>query len=154
GVARLLGAGSGAVLAASLALVPAQAATPPAPDAPAAEDLSWGADQNTAADPPAPVQQSSPATPQQSSRPERQDSSRAEPPQHSRAEEQEEAAAPPEAGVASQTGTPPEAGDQVKDNAPSPRTRPPHAATASTAHTGYDEQPRDPTCKLAVFSQT
>src|SRR5699024_3019843 len=33
GVARLLGAGSGAVLAASLALVPAQAATPPAPDA-------------------------------------------------------------------------------------------------------------------------
>src|SRR5699024_8805906 len=119
GVARLLGAGSGAVLAASLALVPAQAATPPAPAAPAPADRSSGADQNTAADPPAPVQQSSPATPQQSSRPERQDSSRAEPPQHSRAEEQEEAAAPPEAGVPSQTGTPPEAGVPVQATAPS-----------------------------------
>src|SRR5699024_9816942 len=114
GVARLLGAGSGAVLAASLALVPAQAASPPGPDAPAAEDLSWGAEQNTAADPPAQVQQSPRATPQQTSRQEGQERSRSEPPEHSRAQEPDEADTPP------------------AHAAPSPRaTRPPRHAPAN-----------------------
>lgn len=51
GMARVLGAGSGAVLAAGLALVPAQAAAPPSQEAPAAEDLSWGADRPPPAEP-------------------------------------------------------------------------------------------------------
>jgi len=121
GVARLLGAGSGAVLAASLALVPAQAASPPGPDAPAAEDLSWGAEQNTAADPPAQVQQSSRATPQRISRPEGQERSRSEPPEHSRAQEQDEADTPPA-----------------------------HAATASTDPTGYEVRPGDTLWDIAA----
>lgn len=67
GMARLLSAGTGAVVAAGIALTPAQATPPPSTQAIAAEDLSWGSEEApTTSSPQAPPAPETPAPPPQS----------------------------------------------------------------------------------------